>query len=573
MIEEMLGLFFHGLWELIKLLSKAFYHFLKKHHRYACLLPILLVAAYLRFSYVFSATGFLGIDKQDLQIVADLFHGNLALIGGLLPPGNITLGPFYAYLIALPLWILGIDPIGPAFMAGILSIATAYLLYGIGKQFFNLQAGLFAAGLYAVSPFVLSYSHLSWNVDVLSFFSLLLLWVLFNAAASARPFLYYVLAGFLLGICLQLHYVAIFLIALIIMYMIITEIIVKGKGFIVPLLLHLFELLSGFVICLLPFLYYEALKGFPNTKALGEYFFAIAQSTDFIHFLVSLPQMLFTLFARLIVHFPSADTVVYYSPIEVTMLGYFAIVLLVFSCLVLIFFARNKFVILVLLLWLFLGIASFSFFKNDIYDYHFSILYPVCFLLVGNLLATIFHLASQERVKMTRQLISQTAESQSYTMMPVDVTDNRKLALHVTFMGISIVLFFLIVLLNLSVLPYRQESKEKKAQIKDVSAFILTKVAKEPFNFAIIATPNTPADSYDKALKQLGNEPIRIQHLEIDPERKTLTEYLYVVCEGQCKPLESDLWDIRGFGKAAIIDHWDVQGVTVYKLVHLVEHN
>ena len=571
MIEELFGLLSRGLWQLIKLFIK----FLRKHPRYAFLLPFLVIAAYFRFITISSSTLFLGITPDDKHIITNLLGGNLIFLGRLLQPGNITLGPFYEYLIALPVWIFGADPIWPAFLSGMLSVASVYLLYRIGKQFFNLQVGLFAAGLYAFSPFTFSYVHQSWNVDLLPFFSLLLLWLIFNAAASARPLIYYLLAGYVLGLCLQLQYVAIFLVFLVFLYMIVTEIIVKGKNFIVPFSLHFLELLGGLFFSSIPFLYYEALKGFPNTIAFGNYLFQTAHNAPLSHLLLSMLPMLSMLFARLVIHFPSPDAILYYSPTQVTILTDFAAVLLAVSFLIL-FFARNRFAILAVILWLLFGSFSFSFFVNDTYDYHFSFLYPVLFLLVGNFLGFIFHLGDQERVRMEKQLISQNVESETYTMIPVDVTDNKKLIFHSIAVGFSVLLFFIIILLDTAVLPYHFESKAQAAEIQNVSKFIVGKAEKNPFNLSLLTPPNTSVDlaAYTASMEKLGNKPVTIQHAEIDPEKKTVTDFLYVVCEGQqCKPLDSTRWSIKGFGNAAIIAHWGVGNTTVYKLVHVIIHN
>lgn len=569
MIEGIFGAIFRGFWTLIKLLFK----FLRNHPRYAFLLPFILVAAYLRFSYIFSSLGFLSIDPQDIHLVQGLFGGNLLLLGRLISPANITLGPFYNYLIILPLWVFGANPLGPALVAGLLNLASVYLLYIIGKQFFNLQAGIFAAGLYAVSSFVISYVSLSWNMDVLPFFSILLLWVIFNAAASARPIVYYISTGYLLGLCLQLHYVALFLVPLVFFYMLITEIIVKGKMFIEAFLVHFLEVFIGFFISFLFFFCSEFFKGFVNTKALITYLALTAHTMTLSNLLFSIPQTFLMFFARLIVNFPSPDTSVYFSSGAITLLSYFGIFLFLVSFFML-FFARNRFVVLILLLWLISGAVSLSFFTKDIYDYHFSLLYPVCFLLVGNFFATIFHFADQERVKMVKQLISQTSEGETYTMIPVDSTDKKKLWLHRGSIGISVLFFFFIILLNLLPLPYHYISQEKTTQISDIASSIIQKAGKKPLNFALLTTPITASDqsAYMTALTKLGDKPVQIQHPQIDPQRKTVTGSLYVACEDiSCKPLESSLWSIKGFGKAAIIDHWTIDNVLVYKLVPTIE--
>jgi 4-amino-4-deoxy-L-arabinose transferase-like glycosyltransferase len=558
---------------MIEAIFSAIGNFFKRHPRYIFLFFIFSAAVYLRSAYLASSAYFLGIASADQQIVAKILQGNLAFLGAPFPFGGFSLGPVYEYLIAIPIWLMGPDPIQPALFSALLFVATVYLLYIVGKQFFNKEAGIFAAGVYAVSSFTISYVYQSWQIDMLPFFALLLLWAIFRAAASARPWLYYLFAGYLLGICLQLHYAAFFVPFLMVLYLLITEIVVKGKKFFVSFLLHTVELLGGFVLCSFPFLYFETVKGFPNILAFGTYLSEAIQQVNFVQLALLLPQLLYTLFARFLVHFPSTETAIYYTPGDVTLMGYFALFLLVLSFLVLFFFARNKFVILLLFFWLFFGLGSFGLFQGAIYEYHFSLLYPVCALLVGNLLATIFHLFWHERVKMEKQLISQTSEGETYTMIPVDATDKSKLALHITSIVVSIILFGVIVLFNLSVIPHHASTQEQQAQVTEVASFIMTKVEKNSFNFALVPkAPNTADPSaYEIEFKRLGNKPLVLQHLEIDPELKTVGEYLYVVCEEACKPLDSARWDIKGFGKAAILDHWDVNGTTVYKLVHVIE--
>ena len=399
-----------------------------------------------------------------------------------------------------------------------------------------------------------------------------MIWLIFNAAASARPVLYYLSAGYVLGLCLQLQYISLFLVPLILIYMVITEVLVKGKKFFVPFILHFFQFLLGFFISFVFFLYFEFTNGFSNTKLLVNYLVSTAHAITLSQFLFSLPQTFFTFFARLVVNFPSQDAIIYYSTNQVTILSYFAIFLFVVSFLFL-FFARNRFVILVLLLWLAFGVISLNFFSKDIYDFHFSLLYPLIFLLIGNFLSIVFHFADQERVKLAKQLISQTAESESYTMIPVDATDNKKLFVHIVSIILSLLIFFIIVLLNLSVLPYHYHNKQQRNTIKDIASSIVQKANKSAFNFAYLTTPNISSDpnAYVQAMAQLGNKPVTILHPEIDPDRKTVTDFLYVVCEGlQCKPLESTVWYVQGFGDAAILVQWNVDDAKVYKLVPVI---
>jgi len=60
-----------------------------------------------------------------------------------------------------------------------------------------------------------------------------------------------------------------------------------------------------------------------------------------------------------------------------------------------------------------------------------------------------------------------------------------------------------------------------------------------------------------------------IQYTGIDPQRKSVTDQLFVVCEDpNCQPLGASLWEVAGFGRAEIADEWPVSVLKVYKLVH-----
>lgn len=173
---------------------------------------------------------------------------------------------------------------------------------------------------------------------------------------------------------------------------------------------------------------------------------------------------------------------------------------------------------------------------------------------------------------MAKQLISSTAESETYTTIPVDVTDKKKLYLHWFCVFVSVWLFVLIALLNFSVLPLHTASEEETQRAEEVAEVILTETEGKPYNFAQISNPHSRGLVYRAALEHREQPPRELVYEEIDPERKTVTEQLMVVCEDlSCKPLDSTLWEIQGFGKAVIIDDWDVAGVKVYRLIHPIE--
>ncbi len=569
MLWWLIKLILWGLWVLVKILSKAFYIFVTEHPRYAFLLPILLIAAYYRYQYIASSVGVIGVAEKDILIAQEHLNGTITLIGSNVIPGGFSLGPFYNYLISPSLWFTDFDPFAPAKVAALIGVATVYLVYVIGKRFFNLQAGLFAAGLYAVSPFVFSYAHESWRLDILPFFVLLLLLVVFNASASARPLLSYLSAGFLLGLCLQLHYVSFFLSILIFIYVLVTEVVVNGIRFFLPVIKRYLEIVVGFIISLIPFLLHEFSNNFSNSKTMATYLFELAADVGFANLFTNIPQTFFNLFARPLINYPSVDQAIYYSSSQLIMLGIFVMVLAVSSLIVLIF-VRNKFIILLLGMWFVLGIIFLTLFQKSIYDYHFTPLFPVVYLLVGNLLASFFHLQEQQRVQMAKQLISTTDQGETYTEVPVDVTNNTKLLLHRLCITGSLLLFSLMFVLNISVLPLQIRSEEQLVRINKIAEFVISKTSDKVFNFALISDPPARGKIYREVMSEMGYIPLVIEHPEIDPRRKTVAEQLFIVCEDpNCKPLENTLWDVKGFGRAAIHDEWKVADIKVYRLVHI----
>lgn len=143
---------------------------MKKKIIFILLIIILLFAAFLRLYRIADYMTFLGDEGRDVIIARDILLGHFTLLGPRSSAGNFFYGPIYYYMIAPFLWAFRYDPVGPAVMVGLFSIATDYVIYFVGKKFFNETAGLVASALYAVSPLVIIYSHSSWNPDVLPFF-------------------------------------------------------------------------------------------------------------------------------------------------------------------------------------------------------------------------------------------------------------------------------------------------------------------------------------------------------------------------------------------------------------------
>ena len=143
------------------------------------LLLILFVAAFFRIYRISDYMTFLGDEGRDAIVAKNILHGNFTLLGPRASAGDFFLGPIYYYMMAPFLLMSNYDPVGPAIMVAIFGVATVFLVYYVGLKFFNAKAGLIAASLYAISPLVIAYSRSSWNPNVMPFFSIVMLYVLY----------------------------------------------------------------------------------------------------------------------------------------------------------------------------------------------------------------------------------------------------------------------------------------------------------------------------------------------------------------------------------------------------------
>ena len=126
--------------------------------------------------------------------------------------------------------------------------------------------------------------------------------------------------------------------------------------------------------------------------------------------------------------------------------------------------------------------------------------------------------------------------------------------------------------MNLGGWPFRNPANRQKLQAQTIAEFVLQKAEGKPFNFALI-TPGNSDHAYRYFFEVEGNPPVTIQNPAIDPERKTVTGQLLVVCEEvNCHPLGHPLFEVASFGQADIVGEWNVSVVKVFKLIPYKGH-
>jgi hypothetical protein len=280
--------------------------------------------------------------------------------------------------------------------------------------------------------------------------------------------------------------------------------------------------MGGFLIGWSPFLLFELRHNFLNFFTLYR-FILFGKETGFAinKFLPIISDVSFRLFNRLVANNYTALT--------------YILLLTVLPTFVFYWFKEKKekknFKTYTLLgFWLILGIFLFVFYQDNIYDYYFGFMFPLPFLL------TAFVLDKIAQKRLSFWLVS------------------------------GLVLW--LVGVNLKGIPFRHTPNHQLAQTKKIARFIFDQAEGRSFNFALITGGNSD-HAYRYFLEIWKNSPVVIENSQIDPERKTATDQLFVICESlPCYPLGHSLWEIAGFGRAEIAGQWDVSVHKIYKLKH-----
>src|SRR3989339_69034 len=101
------------------------------------LVLILLVGAFLRLYKINEFMTFLGDEGRDVIVVRNLLVKlDPILIGPGTSIGSMYLGPLYYYFMAPFLLLFNFSPIGPAVGVALMGVATIYLVYITGRDWF-----------------------------------------------------------------------------------------------------------------------------------------------------------------------------------------------------------------------------------------------------------------------------------------------------------------------------------------------------------------------------------------------------------------------------------------------------
>ncbi len=494
----------------------------KKHpFETVLLISIILVGAFLRLYKIDQYMTFLGDEGRDVIIVRRLWvEHHPPLIGPGTSIGNMYLGPLYYYMMAIPLLIANYSPVGPAVMVALLGIATIFLVWWVAREWFGPIAAFFAAFFYAISPTVIIYSRSSWNPNIMPFFALSSIYLMWRVW-SKKELRSLILAGISFAFVVQSHYLGIALIPVMGILWLLTfwqarrDTKTKRK-----LIVNTLLGVIAFAILMSPLLIFDIRHNWQNFNAVKQ-FFTVRQDTVSIRPWNAIPKM----YPR----FEDINTrLIAGRDVEV---GKWTTIIVTGFSAFLVITKRKKLgsSFYLLIIWLGFALLGLGLYKQNIFDHYYGFIFVVPFILTGAIYQKLY---KNNIVKMFLVIGFLILAYANFSNSALNVGPNNQL---------------------------------KRSQ--DIAAFIMGKAMGQRFNIATISERNN-RDVYQYFFQVWGAKVV-----DTDPNavKYTVTDQLFVVCEKpkeKCDPTHDPSAWIANFGWSKILDQWEVSGVIIYKLGH-----
>lgn len=329
--------------------------------RYIFIFGILIIALFLRLNHIAERTEFLGDQGSSGVVVYEAFKNRtLPLVGPAVSTGQRP-GPFYYYLIAIPLIVTNFNPVAPAVLMSILGVLATVVIGYLGIKLFNIWIGYLIALLYTTSPLIVINDRNSWNPAPIPALVALLNLCFYQIYKGQRKYILFV--AFIDGLLIQLHYsnaVTIFITLVFFIILFIREKKQRSK------LLGLFFLgLIAFVLPLIPFIIYQFQNSFND---LRELILLVLTKPSSVLPMKAGPG-LFELSARVFWYLiPTGDT---------------KLMVLLQSVILFLPLVRPNFWQIFLVFWYAIGIFAISRYSGPIHDHYLFFLIPLPFFLLG----------------------------------------------------------------------------------------------------------------------------------------------------------------------------------------------
>jgi 4-amino-4-deoxy-L-arabinose transferase-like glycosyltransferase len=471
------------------------------------LIFVLILGAFFRLYRIGDYMEFLGDQSRDVLIVRDfLQHGNVFFIGPQTSIGNMYLGPWFYYLIAPSLLLANFNPIGPAIFITIINIFTIYLVYFVGKKWFNLPSGLMAAFLFAISPVAIRYSNFIWNPNVMACFSLLFVYFFFESF-RVKKYQNFIYASLSFVMVMNSHYLGLALLPFIGVYWLfyLVTFIKRKSAQLKPFLKYSLIAATIFFLSLIPQTLFDIKHDGQNIKSLLA-FFTQRETTVNIKLYKALPEI------------PSMFNQINTSLLAGKNETVGIVVSVVFALLIilsLIKYKKQKKSFWYVFFWYLSGIIALALYKQHIYDHYFTFLFPVVFLFIGYLII------------------------------------KNKL--------FGIPLLIIIFIFSVSNNAFKWPPNYQLKTTQEISNSIISSANGKDFNFALLSKMGWGFNYYLYDQKN---------YYEINQKLTDQLFVICVPFQIDCNPINNPEYNVAAFGWAKIDSEWEINGIKIFRLLH-----
>lgn len=165
-------------------------------------------------------------------------------------------GPATYYLLLVPI-ALGGNPITASYFLIFINLLALIVIYTVVQKKFGIKTAFWTGLFFCTYPSLVTYARFVWNPNFIPLFSAVVLGFLLNINKKKKS-LFYLLLGFILGICLQFHYQSFLLIFLSFVWLALRK--TKAAGF--------FFVFLGIIVGFFPLVIFELRHNFYNLRTL-----------------------------------------------------------------------------------------------------------------------------------------------------------------------------------------------------------------------------------------------------------------------------------------------------------------
>lgn len=473
---------------------------------------IFTAAVLLRTINFYSHITFLGDQGRDANIIYDIItFKHFTAIGPTTSIGGIFLGPFYYYFVAPFLILFNFNPFGLAFGVLITTLFLMLLAYILLKKEFKKNTLVLFIFLISFSAANIYLSRFSWNPNLLPAFSFFVLICLVYILKNKNYLVSFTL-GALISAILQLHYLG----ALIIpglMLVFVTYFIFSKLAKKILLIKESIAVSLGFTLVSLPLIIFDLKHNFLNSRNFLKMFMNgdINSTPSFINHINQQKDVVNSFFKHTL-NFELNFTILAIALFLILFVGIY------------ISLKKPNLLFISSLSSFYLFLFGFAFLNSPRHNHYYGPIYWIFFFIL--------------------------AYEFSYF--------KNKIIYLLLVIGLSTYLYFNF----LNFKNYFLEGSQQIERSKKIANFISPKIGKNSYNVATwpIAFSEEP---YTYFLKINNQIPLDRKKIEIGKQ-------MIIFCETKvCPVINSPSWNISMFGKARVAKIWKIEGLKIYKLVHL----